>query len=348
VLRYLARNSQYPSRATHGRSKSPLDLGRFTTLREKMLSDEKPLPSNLKKREKRGLPKTAKLAFRSLGRKILFKMPTHRQGMEGAFLVTPSSPFILSDYYLSEEVTKLRLQYLNPKSLPIGPRTVFIPNSIIFCQVDQLEEFAEKFLSKIDVPITLITGKWSLPGLSDTPVAREILKNPWVVRWYSQNQIFDHLEIEPFPYGVNFLSAHKVFREQRRAKQDTSRIDLLVPFARVHSHLPTLAKQMRRRLQPLMEKKLPIRRYLASLRAAKYVISPPGDRPDTYRHWECIALGTIPVSQLPRSFAELFQGTAILTDDLLGFSIPSIPGSHVRPNPRVAELSFWKDRLGEP
>jgi len=305
----------------------------------------------LKSLRERGLLNTVDSAAKLANWKIFFKKPTkprysRRKGRKGAVLVTPFSPFILSNYFLSDEVTTLGLQYLNPDSLAIDLRTVFTPNSVIFCQVDQLEEFAEKFLPQLDVPVTLITGKWNLPGLSDTPTVRKILENPQIVRWYSQNQIFDHLAIEPFPYGVNFFSAHMVLREMRRAKKGTNRIGLLVPFAKIHTHLPTVPKEIRTSLQPAMEKELRLGGYLKSISSAKYVISPPGDRPDTYRHWECIALGAIPVSDLPASFVELFGDNAVFVNNLPDFSVPPSSDSYLGPDARIAELSYWANQVG--
>jgi len=278
---------------------------------------------------------------------ILFPEAQRQKKAEAAsFFVTPFSPFMISDYYLSEEINELKLQYLNLASVCIGARTVFKPNSVVFVQVDQLEEFEESVLPSLKVPITLITGKLNLPALSDTPAVRRILDSPHIVKWFSQNQVFEHLAIEPFPYGVDFFSAPAVLRESQRAQKASKRTDLLVPFATVHSHLPAQAKEIRTSLQPTMDKSRRNSEYLKSISSSKYVISPPGDRGDTYRHWQCIALGAIPVSQLPRVFGKLFEGYIVLTDDLVGFSSSHTVGLQGMPNSRIAELRYWADRTG--
>jgi hypothetical protein len=44
--------------------------------------------------------------------------------------------------------------------------------------------------------------------------------------------------------------------------------------------------------------RVPITQYLRDMRASKYVISPDGDRPECYRHYEAIGVGSVPVTQM--------------------------------------------------
>jgi hypothetical protein len=74
--------------------------------------------------------------------------------------------------------------------------------------------------------------------------------------------------------------------------------------------------------------------YYAELAKYKYVISPHGDRPDCYRHWEAIGLGVIPIANinvslfnpfslrdshlLHRIFHEYLNSTATANTDITG------------------------------
>ena len=47
------------------------------------------------------------------------------------------------------------------------------------------------------------------------------------------------------------------------------------------------------------------------------MISPHGDRPDCYRHWESIGLGAIPIANIdPALFGPLFGNDMMYVDDV--------------------------------
>jgi hypothetical protein len=264
---------------------------------------------------------------------------------KGSVLVNPFSPFILSDFYLSNEVHKLGLGFLNPKSKPIDSSTVYFRHATVFCQVDQLEEFAEIVLKNLNVPITLITGKWELPALEDTTCVRQILNHPMIYRWYSQNQVFAHLDIEPFPYGVNLFTSHKVLKIMKKRRNPRKPVGLLVPFATIHPHLSKDVAKIRKSLLELMEPPMPIDRYLRSISRAEYVISPPGDRPDTYRHWECVALSSIPICLETTNFDRIFGNTLVSVKSLSQFSVRDKSVTNATPNEELAYASFWGTKV---
>jgi len=265
-------------------------------------------------------------------------------GLRGSSLVTPFSPFVLSDYYISEEIDVLGLSYLNPKAKRIDKESLPQLNSVVYCQVDQLQEFASVVLDGLDVPIVLITGKWHLPGLSNSDLVREISSHPMILRWFSQNQIFDDLSIEPFPYGVNFYTSHLVLDKIKR-KQKSRGATLLVPYVTIHSHLSPSVRKIRESLVGAMRPKLPVRKYLSSISKAKYVVSPPGDRFDTYRHWECVALGAIPVCVEVPSFKRLFGDTMLTVDDISDYDAYRFSNNRATPDSRRAFLQFWKEEV---
>jgi len=49
---------------------------------------------------------------------------------------------------------------------------------------------------------------------------------------------------------------------------------------------------------------LPRASYLAGLRSSTFALCPQGNNPETFRHWEALALGAIPVSVKPQTAAD--------------------------------------------
>jgi hypothetical protein len=55
--------------------------------------------------------------------------------------------------------------------------------------------------------------------------------------------------------------------------------------------------------------------YFLEMAKSKYVVSPNGDRPDCYRHYEAIGLGAVPITQLdPVLYAHFGFGSAIFNN----------------------------------
>lgn len=225
-------------------------------------------------------------------------------------IVTPFTGFILSDHYLSSEIDELALNWLNRRTRSFrGGRAKYDKCRFVFCQVDQLQEFADIYLPKIESKFVLLTGKWGLPGLKLSATVHEILNHPLVVYWFSQNQVFRELSIAPFPYGVEVRAAPAVVREARRARKKSvhSRSKILfIPHSSIHPHLEGASRRFRESMSGVMKHKMSHGEYLSEIARHLMVLSPGGDRPDTYRHWECIALGSVPVSNLEAELTPLF------------------------------------------
>jgi len=263
-------------------------------------------------------------------------------------VVTPFTPFVLSDAYFSPEIEKYGLQKLNPKSINLAKtrKMPSLKNPVIFVQVDQLATFCSTILGDIFQPFTLITGKWHLPPLQEDGYTQEILENPFLTEWYSQNQVYSNLPILPFPYGVELTSApHIWWRMRLRGIFGLGRSGVFVPHVRIHRHLAGSALQTRQELHSLASPRLPLAPYLGKILRHRFVISPPGDRLDTYRHWECVALGAVPVSNLPHIFSELFGDGMIFVDSLADFVRSNPKLIRPAPNARLASVRYWRDRV---
>lgn len=261
-------------------------------------------------------------------------------------IVTPFAPFVLSDAWLSDEIKDCKLERLNPQSVDLSSNRTppKLENQVIFVQSDRLELFRDTVLDQISAPFILITGKWHLPAIELGDTTSAILRNPFLTAWFSQNAPAQS-NIKPFPYGVGLDRAPTVWAAaQLHRVLGLRRKGIFVPYARVHDHLEGKVRETRERLAEVYR---PTRKshlsYIASILRHRYVISPAGDRPDTYRHWETIALGGILISDLPSHWQALFGAQMALVEDLtLSDPIQPLDQTYLRPNPRLASMRLWR------
>ena len=261
-------------------------------------------------------------------------------------LVTPFTPFVMADAFLASEIDRYGLRGLNPRSVDLSQSDLAAagPNPVVFVQVDQLDDFCRDVLPKIVGQFILITGKWHLPALQRGDSVTTILASPHLKRWYSQNQVFEDLPISPFPYGVNLWSApHVYWRMRLQRVLGLGRSGVFVPHVAIHEHLDGVALEARRQLEGVMGPRLKLTTYLNRILRHKFVISPPGDRLDTYRHWESVALGAIPVSNIPRTSRPLFASGMFHVDDWKQLEASPTRGS--RPQPHLATVRHWRKVL---
>jgi hypothetical protein len=92
------------------------------------------------------------------------------------------------------------------------------------------------------------------------------------------------------------------------------------------------------------------REYLRKVSEAKYVLSLAGDRPDCYRMWESIGLGTVPVTNLNKTlYYSLFGNRVIYTtteDAVKSIQFPAINRRHRSvTDPSFVELHTWRLEL---
>lgn len=242
-----------------------------------------------------------------------------REHYFGRKYVNPFTGFILSSWFISPEVEALGLRHLNFASRRLNEAKAkkVRRGSYVFVQVDELETFIDEVLPKIQTRFVLITGKWGLPGLEWSPRLRALGEDDRIIMWFSQNQVFPQLKAMPFPYGLNFFSLEELDRATKRTHRQRGRTGLFVPFSRVHPHLTGDALKIRSELTPLMAPLTDINEYYANLREHRFVISPPGDRQDTYRHYECLALGAYPIGTVPSTFRQLFGENMIYCENLV-------------------------------
>lgn len=94
--------------------------------------------------------------------------------------------------------------------------------------------------------------------------------------------------------------------------------------------------------------------YYDVLAGAEFVLSPCGDRCDTYRNYEAVALGAVPVTNAPEHLYRpgLFEDSAFFFDARRPSAVAGMrkdPRKHLpryaAPDRGLALLDFWRHRL---
>jgi hypothetical protein len=88
----------------------------------------------------------------------------------------------------------------------------------------------------------------------------------------------------------------------------------------------------------------PPRKYYKTMHESKYIISPDGDRPECYRHYEAIGLGTMPITQLHPHLYRHLSGNVVFNETKwnlteLEMKLPTNPNV----NRRLIYEEYWME-----
>ena len=208
-------------------------------------------------------------------------------------------------------------------------------NDTIYVLHTRLRHFVEQLkLEELLVDIVVISGQWALVALNEQEDIDYVVAHPRVICWFIQNLdvyggnnynntgLKRHPKVYPFPYGIQERSLmmekpKQLFMEQykdafmmaltRDDADDGNTSAMAVP--RIYAgHLRSLGS----RKGMDVTKKLERGQFYAVLSQHDYVLSPDGDRPECYRHYEALGLGTVPLTQLDYNVHRHFIGTGLI------------------------------------
>lgn len=284
-------------------------------------------------------------------------------------LMTTFAYYFLVDYYLGDEITEFHLGVDPPSTTLLGVNdydqmmriSLVQDMDKIFVQNNFLDMFLEKILPHISCRFVLITGQWNLPALTWDHRMERLLKDTRVYRWFSQNPVEVRKNINanvkkyiPIAYGLN-VGYEKENREltryanalvqQHRQESKKSIHVLLTPFMKTHPS---------REVFPELPK-ISSDKFYENMSKARYVISPIGDRDDTYRHMESIGLGAFPISNVGPMYRHIYGENMIYVPDtkdiLTMYEQQTVPLQHQPPFVEkgpcrdVICVSYWRDYL---
>jgi hypothetical protein len=165
----------------------------------------------------------------------------------------------------------------------------------IYVPIVKLEHFVNETLPYIQNKFVLLSGQNSLPP---NPIPRRvydvIIEHSLILKWFLQNlPVYAYNphdpKLVPFPYGVHPMQPVALLAEMK--KRVTKHNFMYLGWFKKSNNMDA------RRDVPNGEK-VAADEYLRRMHQSSYVLSPNGDRPECHRHYEAIALGTVPITSL--------------------------------------------------
>jgi hypothetical protein len=219
--------------------------------------------------------------------------------------------------------------------------SVLQPYDTVYVPFYKLEHFVQNRLNSIDVPIVLISGQWFLYKFPNETYDA-LINNTFIVRWFVQDLDFyakdpDHPKLNSWPYGIKEQDIDGLRSEMLKPPGPKTN-KIFTTFLSLGSKNPT-------RTIVQQGKKLKLRVYLRRMRLSEYVLAPDGDRPECFRHWEALALGTVPITELRPEYYRHFIGTGLMFQQthwnvtVLNATLPTPK----QPKRTLAFSEYWMD-----
>lgn len=207
--------------------------------------------------------------------------------------------------------------------------TIYVPTRII-------KHFVEQVLPNITAPFVLLSGQDEYVrghNLLRNGYQKALNRNPLVQWLFLQNPGFHtrknrtilNPKVQSFPFGLQYRKFNKAepgadpnnaFRDAFFRCWKTKRNLLTHDRTRktrgiFYGYINRYTNQDVR-ANVTSGPKVPRHVYYDELARSRFVISPPGDRPDCYRNYEAIAFGAIPITNLdPTLYSYLEEGPVV-------------------------------------
>lgn len=275
-------------------------------------------------------------------------------------IINPAIPYILCDHFLSKELDVnydkglhiinfmsnandllQNKNYEDIKNLDII--TIHMPCIEFFCK------FIFPIIVKKNIRIIIITASYEIYDV-DLYKYKWLLTHPCILLWISHDPIFSgHPKFMLLPFGLNQLYVHKYIDYVKLLHNNEAapiKNTLVVnQYSTVHNHLPI--NHIRRKYPIFGEKsgrRLPYNEYLEKIATAKFMISTSGDRPDCFRHYECIGLDTLPISDITPNYIEIFGSDMIFSKPQSMKIIVKTNNININyhiPNKDILTVAYW-------
>ena len=283
------------------------------------------------------------------------------------YFVTPVSPYFICDHFISTEIYR---EKATPKWKYIGIELVLRANDllknknyndiknfdIVQVQIDFFDFFYDEILPiicKNNIKVIIITSQENLPQIKRTKKTDDLLQNDNILLWISQNPIYtNNAKYMAFPYGIlhRNITEYADFVKSNNITGDKN-TKILNQNATVHPHLP---KDHIRRVFDIFGKnsgeKMIYTKFLSNILDAEFIISTAGDREDSYRHYECIGLNAIPVSNISEGYKEIFGDNMIFSNakemiDMIDTNIVNY--DYKKPDRDIITIPYWVRKINQ-
>ena len=280
------------------------------------------------------------------------------------YLVTPLAPYFICNHFISTEIHNnsgwkyigMNLE-LKANDLIKNKNYSDIKNfEIIQIQVDLFDFFYYEILPiiiKNNIKVVIITSQWHIPQIQRNHKTDDLLNNSNIILWISQNPIYANNEkYMAFPYGIchNNINAYVNFINSNNIKTDKN-IKILNQYAATHDHLPN---NHIRKMFGIFGKNsgssMNYTEFLTNILHSEFVISTSGDRDDCYRHYECIGLNAIPVSNINDGYKDIFGDNMVYSnaEEMINMINKNIVNyNYKKPNRDILTISYWVCKINQ-
>lgn len=281
------------------------------------------------------------------------------------YFITPLAPYFICNHFISTEIhntvdSKYIGMNLDLKANDLIKNKNYndIKNfEIIQIQVDLFDFFYDKILpiiTKNNLKVVIITSQWHLPQINRNNKTDELLNNSNILLWISQNPIYTNNEkYMSFPYGIyhNNINDYVNFINSNNINIDKN-IKILNQYASVHNHLPNnhIRKMFDIFGKNSGSENLNYTEFLTNILKSEFVISTSGDRDDCYRHYECIGLNAIPVSNINDGYKDIFEDNMVYSnaEEMINMiNNNTVNYNYKKPNRDILTISYWVSKINE-
>jgi hypothetical protein len=275
-------------------------------------------------------------------------------------IVNPYTPYFLCDRHVGGEDDGVGEH--SPREgiaitpLHAGNAARVKPCDVVCVDAVAFDGFASDVLPRLPSQVILFTHRWRLPQVQRSNVTDAVRAHDKVYHWFAQNPIYpSDGRYTAFPYGIrntmlkvmsSFMLAYHRGRAGAAPPKNTT---LEHPqMALTHPSRKSLVAHNARRGRRM---RMGAPDYYARIGQTKFLISPRDDRPDTYRHWEAIALGAIPIANIDAGLYGPLFGEDMLfvndTDAMLALldRPDSLEGRYHEPHSGRVSTLYWARKV---
>jgi len=236
--------------------------------------------------------------------------------------VNPFLPMLICDWHYGGEPDNDGVDGTWSSSIVTRPLNASNVHNVQPCEsvcvdVTAFESFVSTVLPLLEVKVLLFTHRWNLPALIKSSLTDAVRIHHHVAHWFAQNPLYTEDErYSAFPYGIepkmlpSFGEAFLTYHEGNKSKLET------LEQLHLRASHPSRHRLIARSEDASKHALLQVRAFYKSIANTQFLISPRGDRPDCYRHWEAIGLGAIPVANINSSlYGPLFGNDMMYVDE---------------------------------
>lgn len=275
-------------------------------------------------------------------------------------IINPLMPYFICNHHISTEINQSDQKFVG-LNFEIQSNDILKNNNlsaiknydIIQLQVDYFEQFCKYILPYLKlnkIKIILITSQWHIPQIELSTESYDCLNHESILLWVSQNPIYsNHKKYMALPYGINQHSVSQYVEFLKNYEEVIKNDSIFNGHALAHAHLPS---NHIRNVYKIFGENSPPRldyySYLTMLSKSKFAFSTTGDRDDCYRHYECIGLKTIPISNVRDDYKEIFESNMIYLKEAEMAKLIKIGNfiyPYSAPNRDMLTTIYWKMKI---